>query len=116
MLKSAIEDIQPQLDQQHLGGSTGKSIIDQQIAMYEQALQPQTDAFAHQTEHVEYQKSFRAALELYKSGKLDGTSTTFLCSGKVIKVENLEDLPDYTIVDLPSIEQNHCRVTYGAKR
>ena len=84
---------------QELPCSVGEEDTTFRLKFYERLIT--TKGMTTDNKHLtqEYKISYQKLIDLYKQRKLDGTKSTYVCQGKVIKSENGEDLPPHTIHD-----------------
>ena len=113
MLDKLAAEISEQLKKDH--NDIGPSFVEQQISLYENATNLMKRTLSNVTELAKFEISFLKALEMYKSGELDGTRTTYICLGNVIEVTDIKNMPDYTIIDGPPAQQFHFRAAYGPR-
>ena len=75
--------------------------------MYEDALAMKNTVLPEMDSNEHCRESFKKVLDMYRNGDLDGTSTTYICAGKVIQLDSIKNMPEYTIINQPGIEQYH---------
>ena len=93
------------------------SVVQMQIRMYERALEQKDPPFptVSREDELQWRKSLETLLNMYKSGLLDGTKTTWICAGKVIEEPPEDSMSQHTIVDQPPAEQYHLRMACGPR-
>lgn len=85
------------------------------IESYEEMLDPQRNIYFQYYMEPPWRISVEKAIELYKSGVLDGSKVTYICNGKVIEADGISQLPRYTIVDGLRHVQMAQRTNFGPR-